>query len=488
MSKRTRSKIKEEQATQCKRSCEEKQAEKSKKGDDPSGNLMEMFIKNRNEHSPGGILDFQFNKKRVRILSEEKTVKAGCAGVLYWMNRDQRVSDNWALLFAQKLALKNRVPLHVCYCLLTSSTDNVRHLKFLLGGLEEVHRKCKELNINFRLLLGHPVENICQYIEDENIGGIVCDFSPLRSSKEAVEIVINVLPKGVSFVQVDAHNIVPVWEASEKQEYSAKTIRNKINSKLKEFLTEFPPVIKHPYDYKIEPMSIDWKNVVGSLECNRDVIEVDWAKPGLKYACEVLFSFCETRLEFFADYRNNPTANFVSNLSPWFHFGQISCQRAILYIKQFKTKYPHPVDVFCEEAIVRRELADNFCFYNENYDSISGLSDWAQKTLKDHCKDERNPLYTMSELENAKTYDDLWNSAQIQLLNEGKMHGFLRMYWAKKILEWTKTPEEALQTAIYLNDKYSLDGLDPNGYVGEFIFVSQVPQISNIYFKDVCGL
>lgn len=428
-----------------------------------SKDLVQLFVNSRNECSD----DFTFNKKRVRILSEEQSVKAGCEGILYWMNRDQRVSDNWAFLFAQKLALKNQVPLHVCYCLLVKPTDTIRHMKFLLGGLEEVYEECKILQINFRLLLGHPVESICQYIEEENIGGVVCDLSPLRKSSEAIEIIKNILPKDITLVQVDAHNIVPVWEASEKQEYSARTIRNKINTRLKEFLTKFPPVIQHPYQYKQKLQSIDWNNVLSSLECNRDVIEVDWAKPGLKNACDVLYSFCENRLEHFADCRNIPTGNFVSNLSPWFHFGQISCQRAILYIREFKAKFPHPVDVFCEEAIVRRELADNFCFYNEDYDNLSGLSDWARKTLNDHRTDERDPCYSTVQLENAKSHDDLWNSAQMQLLDEGKMHGFLRMYWAKKILEWTKSPEEALETAIYLNDKYSLDGKDPNGYVGK---------------------
>uniref|UniRef100_T1H1K4 Cryptochrome/DNA photolyase FAD-binding domain-containing protein n=1 Tax=Megaselia scalaris TaxID=36166 RepID=T1H1K4_MEGSC len=141
---------------------------------------------------------------------------------------------------------------------------------------------------------------------------------------------------------------------------------------------------------------------------------------------------------------NDPNVDAVSNLSPWFHFGQLSCQRAVLHVKKYASKHSKAVEAFCEEAIVRRELADNFCFYNENYDKLSGLSDWARKTLDNHRKDKRSPLYTKTELEEAKTYDDLWNSAQIQLINEGKMHGFLRMYWAKKILEWTSSPEEAL--------------------------------------------
>ncbi|KAL5275566.1 phr.2 family protein [Megaselia abdita] len=461
MSKRTRSGVKNS-----KKSSENEESIPTKLQKLSSENLAQSFIESRNNCSQSGVSDFLFNKKRVRILSEETSVKAGCDGILYWMDRDQRVQDNWAFLFAQKLALKNRVPLHVCYCLLSKSTDTWRHMKFLLGGLEKVHKECKSLQINFRLLRGYPVESINEYIEDENIGGVVCDFSPLRTPKEDVEILKNVLPKDITLVQVDAHNIVPVWEASEKQEYSARTIRNKINSRLKEFLEEFPPVIKHPHEYKRKSQLIDFQNVLSSLECNRDVIEADWAKPGLKNACDVLYSFCENRLEHFADCRNIPTGNFVSNLSPWFHFGQLSCQRAILYIKTFKSKFPHAVDVYCEEAIVRRELADNFCFYNENYDNLSGLSNWAHKTLNDHRNDERNPCYSTSVLEAAKTHDDLWNSAQIQLLTDGKMHGFLRMYWAKKILEWTKSPEEALETAIFLNDKYSLDGRDPNGYVG----------------------
>lgn len=137
---------------------------------------------------------------------------------------------------------------------------------------------------------------------------------------------------------------------------------------------------------------------------------------------------------------------------------------------KYKHKYKEGVEAFREEAIVRRELSDNFCFYNEHYDSLKGCTAWARKTLEDHRKDKREWLYTVEELAAAKTHDDLWNSAQIQLNKEGKMHGFLRMYWAKKILEWTESPEYALKASIYLNDYYSLDGRDPNGYVGKFAF------------------
>uniref|UniRef100_T1H3D7 Uncharacterized protein n=1 Tax=Megaselia scalaris TaxID=36166 RepID=T1H3D7_MEGSC len=136
----------------------------------------------------------------------------------------------------------------------------------------------------------------------------------------------------------------------------------------------FPPVILHPFECKGNCARIPWKTILKQFTFNKQVKPVKWANPGYESACRMLYNFCETRLEYFADCRNNPPENYVSNLSPWFHFGHISCQRAILYIKQFQSKFPHSVDVFCEEAIVRRELADNFCFYNENYDNLSGIS------------------------------------------------------------------------------------------------------------------
>jgi len=144
--------------------------------------------------------------------------------------------------------------------------------------------------------------------------------------------------------------------------------------------------------------------------------------------------------------------------------GQVSVARAVLEVR--KSKFKEGAAAFIEESVVRRELSDNFCYFNENYDKITGAASWAQETLAIHKKDKRTIKYSDDQLEYGKTKDDLWNAAQLQMLIEGKMHGFLRMYWAKKILEWTESPEKALELAIYLNDKYELDGRDPNGYVG----------------------
>jgi len=133
---------------------------------------------------------------------------------------------------------------------------------------------------------------------------------------------------------------------------------------------------------------------------------------------------------------------------------------------KYESDYPESVADFLEELIVRREIADNFCLYNANYDSFNGFPEWAQKSLNVHKNDKREYVYSLEELEYAKTHDNLWNAAQLEMVKKGKMHGFLRMYWAKKILEWTRSPEDALNFAIYLNDKYELDGRDPNGYTG----------------------
>jgi deoxyribodipyrimidine photo-lyase len=210
---------------------------------------------------------------------------------------------------------------------------------------------------------------------------------------------------------------------------------------------------------------IDWKDIKNSIKVNRDVNEIDWLKSGEQNAQIVLKDFLEKKLDRYAEERNDPNKNVLSNLSPYLHFGQISAQRIALTVNQFYGNHPSS-DSFLEELIVRRELSDNFCYYNTKYDSFEGFPDWAKKTLNDHRKDKREFIYSLEEFEKAKTHEDLWNAAQIEMVKTGKMHGYMRMYWAKKILEWSKSPEEALKIAIYLNDKYELDGRDPNGYTG----------------------
>ncbi|XP_068137359.1 deoxyribodipyrimidine photo-lyase-like isoform X2 [Hyperolius riggenbachi] len=437
-----------------------------KKADAEVGSLFDA-VKNSRLANAASVADFKFNKKRLRLVTSGDDLKDDALGIVYWMSRDQRVEDNWAFLYAQRLALKQKLPLHVVFCLVPKFLDaTIRHYGFMLKGLKEVAEDCKELNIPFHLLIGYAKDVLPNFVKEHSIGGVVTDFAPLRVPLQWVDDVCGRLPKDVPLVQVDAHNIVPCWTASGKQEYGARTIRRKIHDQLSQFLTEYPPVTKHPYDSKFEGEPIDWDQCYASLEVDRTIKEVDWAKPGSRAGLNMLHSFLSERLKSFNSDRNNPNRQALSNLSPWFHFGHLSVQRAILEVQKCRSKYKESVDSFVEEAVVRRELADNFCYYNKNYDKVEGAYDWAKNTLNDHKKDKRTHIYSLEKLEAGKTHDPLWNAAQLQMVHEGKMHGFLRMYWAKKILEWTTSPEEALRFAIYLNDRFELDGRDPNGYVG----------------------
>jgi len=193
-----------------------------------------------------------------------------------------------------------------------------------------------------------------------------------------------------------------------------------------------------------------------SLKVDRGVGKVDWIQPGEKAARRALRRF-KAKEDDYAALSNDPNADALSGLSPYLHFGQISAQRVALETGS---------EEFLEELIVRRELSDNFCFYEKDYDSIACFPDWARKTLFEHAGDRREYIYSAEEFESAATHDPLWNAAQKQMTETGKMHSYLRMYWAKKILEWSRSPEEAVETAIYLNDRYELDGRDPNGYAG----------------------
>ena len=401
------------------------------------------------------------NVDRVRALKDGSKREGK---VVYWMSRDQRVEDNWALLYAQELALQMKAPLAVIFCLVPQFLDaTLRQFAFMLRGLEQVEQSLKDLRISFFLLKGWPQKEIPKFVTENKVTMLVTDFDPLRIKRQWKGEVAHELD--IPLYEVDTRNIVPCWVASPKQEYGAYTLRPKIHRYLTDFLEKFSKVRTHPFAWGGEVKKTDWKRAIDSLEVNRDVTEVDWLDPGERAACKTLDDFLNNKLPEYALKRNDPTENGVSHLSPYLHFGQISAQRVALEVKKHRVKSEHK-DSFLEELIVRRELSDNYCFYNDKYDQFGGFHPWAQKTLNEHRGDKREYLYSLEEFEEAKTHDDLWNAAQMEMVHRGKMHGYLRMYWAKKILEWTESPERALEIAIYLNDKYELDGRDSNGYAG----------------------
>ncbi len=400
-------------------------------------------------------------------LQRVRQIKQGppCSGpVVYWMSRDQRLQDNWALLFAQEIALKNKSALIVIFCLTPQFLNaSLRQYAFMLRGLQELKRDCDKKNIAFVLLLGDPVTEVLGFVKKHHVSALVCDFDPLRIKrfwKEKISASIK-----ISFFEVDAHNIIPCWQTSDKQEFGAYTIRPKIHKKLSAFLEDIPRLKKHPFVSSVSGKDLDIDALFKTLKVNTSIHEIDWIVPGEQSAQRFLTNFITKKLHCYVEQRNDPVQDGQSNLSPYLHFGQLSSQRVALSVLNAPIDQSVK-DAFLEELIVRRELADNFCYYNQNYDSITCAPRWAQQTLSQHREDKREYGYSLKEFEMAKTHDDLWNAAQKEMIITGKMHGFMRMYWAKKILEWTVDIDQAFSFAIYLNDKYELDGRDPNGYAG----------------------
>ena len=263
--------------------------------------------------------------------------------------------------------------------------------------------------------------------------------------------------------EVDAHNIVPCWVASEKQEYGAYTLCPKLRRLLPKYLDEPEHLLKPSMEVCTEPT--DWEAVEKKLRIEDSAPRFDWLEAGEDEALMAQRIFITNKLTAYSEARNDPTLEGQSGLSPYLHFGQLSPQR-LAYEVQASTSPRNAKDSFLEVLITRRELSDNFCFYNPDYDSTRGFPKWAMQTLSDHLGDAREYVYGLQEFESAETHDPLWNAAQREMVVRGRMHGYLRMYWAKKILEWSVSPEEALSSAIYLNDRYELDGRDPNGYAG----------------------
>lgn len=379
--------------------------------------------------------------------------------VIYWMEREMRAHDNWALHIAQKQAVQSRQPLIVIVAL-PHPPKSLRQADFILKGLQEVESELHKKQISFTVLPSSDAD-ILKFIKRYQPASVYCDFLPLKSSTKLKQAIANSID--CEMIMVDDHNIVPCWLASSKQEFAARTFRPKIHKVLKDWLKPCPSIQKHPH--KLSLPKPDWNRFLRSLKVDNEINPVDWLKPGFQEAKKILNAFIKYKLSDYDQKRNDPNEEFQSNLSPYLHCGHISSRWIALEVYQRCSK-PKIRESFLEELIVRKELSDNFCYYNPHYDSFEGFPSWALQTLNKHQKDKREYLYSFKTFEQANTHDDLWNAAQQQLVSTGKMHGFMRMYWAKKILEWSKDPKTAFKIALNLNDKYELDGSDPNGYVG----------------------
>jgi deoxyribodipyrimidine photo-lyase len=254
----------------------------------------------------------------------------------------------------------------------------------------------------------------------------------------------------------------------EKQEYAAYTIRPKINKVLARYLTPAPPIrMNKKWCEPVSPLHCqvnDIARLVAGCEIDHSVAPSLEFHGGRKEAERRLKHFLNNNLRRYAKTSNQPSEKSTSGLSPYLHFGHISSLEIALAVKEYAAEHKLIVDEFLEELIVRRELAFNFARFGPQPDTLDALPNWARATLQKHAKDQRNPLYTCRQFERAETHDALWNAAQRELLRDGKIHGYYRMYWGKKIIEWSATHQDALDTMIYLHDKFALDGRDPNTY------------------------
>ncbi|MGE4290609.1 MAG: deoxyribodipyrimidine photo-lyase [Desulfovibrio sp.] len=388
--------------------------------------------------------------------------------VLHWMRREFRVQDNPGLLFAHQLAAETGSALGVIVCLpKPENLPSQRQLRFLLDGLRPLQHSLQTLGIPFFLRAGDPGLAVAQVALACKARVLTTDFDPLRPARISLDRLCQTLD--LPIWETDGRNIVPCWLASGKKEYMARTIRPKIHRLLPEFLSSLPGLPPAPASWPATVDPPDWNAAKAHLAQAYPARPVDWvrgdAEPGEAQARARLRDFVATRLRGYAENRNDPVKDASSRLSPWLHFGFLSSLRAALEAASSLAPQEDK-DAFLEELIVRRELADNFCCYEPHYDRLEACAAWARAILDKHREDIRSYLYDFEELESGKTHQPLWNAAQRQLVDHGFLHGYMRMYWAKKILEWTATPEQALQTVITLNDRWSLDGMDSNGYAG----------------------
>lgn len=387
--------------------------------------------------------------------------------VFYWMQASQRTRMNHALTYAIRAANDRQLPLLIGFGLTDDYPEaNARHYAFMLEGLRDVKASAEKRGIGFVVRKGSP-DDVAIGLADK-AALTVTDRGYLRIQRQWREKVARSIP--CALIEVESETVVPVDVASDKEEYAARTIRPKIHRALPDYLKPLTETrIKRDFDGSVKG-DVDLSDVdaaLASLSVDRSVARVSTYEGGEVEACRRLRAFIDEKLAGYDADRNDPNLEGVSNMSPYLHFGQVSVLDIALAVKDAAGDAgSENVDAYLEELIVRRELSVNFCTHNPDYDRYDCLPDWAQATLDKHRDDKREYFYTRDQLEQAETHDPYWNAAQVEMTDTGKMHNYMRMYWGKKIIEWSETPEEAFETTLYLNNKYELDGRDVNSFTG----------------------
>ena len=392
----------------------------------------------------------------------EPDSQASC--VVYWMQRTQRGIDNPALDVAIEAGNILRKPVVVFFAPVPWYPHaNLRHYRFLNEGIPNIAAALEKKNVGF-VLRRYPDHSLLKFCGEARAALVVGDENPMREPEEWRSTAAKKLR--VPFWTVDADVIVPT-KLLEKAQYAAHTIRPRLQAKLGTYLVPHQKIRanvawKKPASLASLDPDVD---ITHGWPLERSVSPVSSWKGGTAEAFQRLREFVEHNLHGYSTRRSHPEIDHTSRLSPYLHFGHVSPVTVALAIETAEAPKADK-EAFLNQIVVWRELAVNLVRYNPDYDNFECAEPWAHRTLSRHARDPRPVLYTEKQLENAETHDQLWNAAQMQMVNTGWMHNYMRMYWAKKILEWSRNPAEAFRIAVRLNDKYELDGRDPNGYAG----------------------
>ena len=384
--------------------------------------------------------------------------------VVYWMQRAQRGNDNPALDVAIQVANELKKPVVVFLAPVPFyPRANLRHYRFLVDGIPDLAKELAACNVGF-VLRTHPDHSLLKFCQEVRAAIVIGDENPMREPEQWRVKAAGKLR--APLWTVDADVIVPS-KLLLKEQFAARTIRPRLHAVVPQFLVSQPRLKAHvrwispPRLRSLSPH----EDVIANWKLDTSVGPAPGWHGGSKQASRVLDEFVNRRLADYPEARNHPEENGTSQLSPYLHFGHIG-PLTIARAVQLSSAPVRAKEAFLEQAIVRRELAINFVRFNPDYDSMECLEPWAQRTLSEHARDRRAVIYSEQQLEQALTHDPLWNAAQKQMVLTGWMHNYLRMYWAKKILEWSPSVSMAYQRAVRLNDRYELDGRDPNGYAG----------------------
>ena len=407
----------------------------------------------------------KLNESRIEKINEADLNKANY--VAYWMQSAQRMSYNHALSYAAQRANQLNQPLFVFFLIDKNYPEaEYGHYEFMFAGLKELKKELEQHNINFFIFSYEDVDIFKKITEKASL--LITEKAYLKNLRKWKTKAADLIK--VAFYTVETNLICPVEEVSEKEEYAAYTIRKKINKIKDQYLYDYNQVL--PENTSGLKLSEELKEYL-IKDLDQYLAEMDFAerisykkffKGGYQAAEKKLNDFLANKIASYGEKRNIPHLDYQSDLSPNLHFGQISAQE--IAVKTLEKA--EATEDFLEELIIRRELSFNFVYYNQQYDgSLKDiLPDWAFETLKEHSSDTREYNYSYQQLKNADTHDKYWNAAQKEMKITAKMHNYMRMYWGKKILEWVSEPEKAYQYALKLNNKYSLDGRDPNSYAG----------------------